>query len=611
MSKQPNLSFQRITADEAAEQRLRVSKQFEEEHPVAAAAAAAAPTPARQPGRPRKKRELAAVDDTVADAPAAQKQRRETNTSWFASPFLPDVLQALRRHAYNAKRTVAWLQQHTPPEDPDRYKRLSDSTIRHWFEKGTHTLLPRFQSQLDLGIAAQRGVRPPKMTTAIEDEVKRTLLKLRETGLPVNSHVIRWTLQGVFRERDPSLLESLQLSQQWISYWVRTKLKWRWRSRTTAAGKLPHDWEEQGILMNKRVAALMEMHGVHPSLVVNLDQTGQNLVPASCWTYETEGSAEVRTLGAEDKRQITAVLASTLYGNMLPLQLVFAGKTPRCLPDETAASKVARVDITCSPNHWSSLETMQRWITAVLMPHADRCIREHQLDANAHIVLILDCWSVHRSEDFRFFLRDTAFGSRIHLVFVPANCTSKLQVADAALQRPFKAGVRRSFDKWAAEQLLQQISARNVIGLREHFGMVNMKRHILQWCIDSWEQLQQQKQIIAEGWYKCCTSLYDVNQREKRIAALSAVAKKEIDDKLVPEEDEAAAQVLDSNSDASGAENSGSEDLSDGSGEELDDAAALPAPARCSSRISKPPAAAAGSYLLNSQRIVLTEDSES
>ena len=151
---------------------------------------------------------------------------------------------------------------------------------------------------------------------------------------------------------------------------------------------------------------------------------------------------------------------------------------------------------------------MQRWITSVLMPHADRCIRAHELDANAHIILILDCWSVHRSEDFRFFLRDAAFGSRVHLVFVPANCTSKLQVADAALQRPFKAGVRRSFETWAADLLLQQISAGCVVGLREHFGMVNLKRHVLQWCVDSWEQLQRQKHIIAEGWYKCCTSLY-------------------------------------------------------------------------------------------------------
>jgi hypothetical protein len=315
MSVQPKLTFQRITADDAAMQRLRVAQKHAEERAEAAAAASAAPAPiVRKPGRPPKKRFLAAVDDTPAAAAAgaaAQKPRTGSYTNWYASPFLPDVLRALRLHDYNPRRAIAWLQKNAPAEDRDRYLRLSDSTIRGWFEKGTHNLLPRFQSQLDLGIAAQRGVRPPRMSAAVEEEVKATLLKLREAGMPVNTHVIRWTLYAIFKQRDPSLLDSLQLSQQWISYWVRSKLQWRWRSRTTAAGKLPHDWEEQGVLMNKRIAALMEMHDVHPALVVNLDQTGQNLVPAAAWTYEMEGSKDVRTLGAEDKRQITAVLSST------------------------------------------------------------------------------------------------------------------------------------------------------------------------------------------------------------------------------------------------------------------------------------------------------------
>lgn len=105
--------------------------------------------------------------------------------------------------------------------------------------------------------------------------MKDILQRLRSNGAPINSHVVRWVMQAAIREHEPALLDTLQLSQQWISLWVRTHLDWRWRARTTAASKLPHDWEQQGILMAQRIAATMEMHEVrahtHASLTAFLD----------------------------------------------------------------------------------------------------------------------------------------------------------------------------------------------------------------------------------------------------------------------------------------------------------------------------------------------------
>jgi hypothetical protein len=254
---QPMLSFQRISADDAQKQRDSIAVKFEEERLAAAAAAApvVAPQPKLRPGRPPKKREL-----VNADIPPPQKPRTGGYTNWFSSPYINDVLQALRLNDYIAKRAVAALKRNAPDQ---RYERLSDSTVRGWFQKGTHALLPHFQEQLDAMQASKRSSgRPPSMNAAVEEECKRVLLRLRESGLPVNSHVIRWTLRAVFRDKCPSLLENLKLSQQWISKWARSKLSWRWRKRTTAASKLPLDWEQQGVEMAKRVGYRMGMHNV-------------------------------------------------------------------------------------------------------------------------------------------------------------------------------------------------------------------------------------------------------------------------------------------------------------------------------------------------------------
>ena len=62
-----------------------------------------------------------------------------------------------------------------------------------------------------------------------------------------------------------------------------------------------------------------------------MDQTGVHLVPAARWTYEEKNSSSIAVVGAEDKRQITACVASSLDGTLLPLQLIFQGKTPRSL----------------------------------------------------------------------------------------------------------------------------------------------------------------------------------------------------------------------------------------------------------------------------------------
>ena len=169
---QRKLSFQRISADDAQQQRALVALQWEKDHPAAAAVPA---EPKRGPGRPPKKRELA-LEQAAAEQKPSQKPRTGEYTTWFSSPYLLDVLKMLRAHQFSAKRTVAALKRTAPD---DRYARLSDSTIRGWFEKGTKQLLPQFQQQLD-GVAVMRSGRPSQMSTAVEEECKRVLLKLRD-----------------------------------------------------------------------------------------------------------------------------------------------------------------------------------------------------------------------------------------------------------------------------------------------------------------------------------------------------------------------------------------------------------------------------------------------
>ena len=320
-----------------------------------------------------------------------------------------------------------------------------------------------------------------------------------------------------------------------------------------------------------------------------MDQTGVHLVPSSRFTYETRDSAAVAVIGAEDKRQITVCVAAALDGTLLPMQLIFQGKTERSLPVATAASLAARVDLAFSENHWSSQATMQRWIEEVLMPYSNRCIKQHKLRADAKLILVLDVWSVHKSEEFRAYLRNKH--PRIHLVFVPPNCTSKLQVADVALQRPFKAGITSSFNEWAALRVREQLQAGAPVGVSQFLGMKVLKPLALQWCIDSWTALSERKLVILDGWRKCCLELFDVADPEKRVQALAAVHKGELKQGLVFEEDEEEK-----------------EQLTDSDSEDELDVSAARTFGKQSTRKRKQ--ASSFGYQFNSQNVAMSEDSD-
>lgn len=325
-----------------------------------------------------------------------------------------------------------------------------------------------------------------------------------------------------------------------------------------------------------------------------MDQTGVPLAPVDSRTYDASGNKEVKVIGAEDKRQITACIASSLNGDLLPMQLIFQGKTAACHPPATAAAAEAFVHITHSENHWSSQITMQEWVGEVLVPYAKRCAIEHTLPQDSHIVLVLDVWAVHKSEEFRRFLR--THPPNIHLVFVPPNCTSQLQVADVVLQRPFKAGLRNRFNEWAAGIMTEQIEKDELSGLTPYLKMSMIKPLILQWCIASWSKMKQGRDYIRMGWHTCCLSLFNVNNVVKRLQVVEEVALGKLERSFIPEQTKEAVEQE-------------SESEEEEQKDELDVMKERQYGSRKSTR--KRSQVSVSGYMLNSSQIHLTEDSDS
>jgi hypothetical protein len=200
--------FVRVDKYEHLHNMLKVSEVLEEHPPPCPPT----PPPKRGVGRPPLKREaaeelvLTAAADTVKEQ--LPKQKRGKYTQWFNSPYINDIIVQHARSGGSARRTVQTLQNNAPD---DRYERLSHSTVATWFdEKGV--LKEHYQLQLQAGYAVTKYHGPcPVLATAkgAEDAICDILLKLREAGTPLNSHIIRWVMRAVLEEKHPEVLDKL------------------------------------------------------------------------------------------------------------------------------------------------------------------------------------------------------------------------------------------------------------------------------------------------------------------------------------------------------------------------------------------------------------------
>ena len=134
-------------------------------------------------------------------------------------------------------------------------------------------------------------------------------------------------------------------------------------------------------------------HGTPPSTIINFSK----MVPVSDWTMEVQGAKQVDRIAMDDQREITVLLGVTLSGELLPPQIIYAGKTPRCHPNVNAP---CGWHATHSENHWSTKETMLEYVDKILSPHMTKQREELGLEETAAGLCIFDIFAAYRCEDF-------------------------------------------------------------------------------------------------------------------------------------------------------------------------------------------------------------------
>lgn len=341
----------------------------------------------------------------------------------------------------------------------------------------------------------QRG-RPSTLSPELTEELKSYILELRRFGGTVNTAIVIAAATGLLQKSDPSSLEcnggSISLSKGWAKYFLR-KIDFVKRKATTKSKAAVPNFEmlKQQYLLD--IKAVVEMEDIPSQLVINWDQTGINYVPVSQWTMEKKGSKRVEVVGLNDKRQITAVFAGSLSGDFLPIQLVYQGKTSKCLPKLDFPEAW---HITCTPNHWCNEQTMKEYVSKIIVPYIDRKKKELKLPEMQPALVIFDEFNGQTTDEVLKLLVDR----NIFYVIVPPNTTDKLQPMDLSVNKAGKEFLRSRFQAWYAEKICVQSTTSESRITPVDLKLSIMKPIGAKWMIQLFDYFQARPHIISNGF---------------------------------------------------------------------------------------------------------------
>ena len=326
----------------------------------------------------------------------------------------------------------------------------------------------------------------------LDRQVRIYLNVVRERGGVVNTAIIIAVGTDIVMKDRKFMAyggEDVVLSKDWAKYVLHRMGLVKYRSSTKAKVDV-NNFEELKKQYLLDINNVIQMDEISAELVINFDRTAINYVPVSCWTMEKEGNKHVEIIG-KDKCQITAVLAGTLNGDFLPVQIVYKGTTKCCLP---AIKFPEDWDINYSQNHWCNEETMMDYFNKVFFPYYAKKQRELKLAPDYPGLVIFNNFNGQCTEEILKLIDE----NHIYVIIIPANYTDRLQPMDLAVNKALKDFLRSQFQKWYVEEVCSLLDEGSVqlIDLR----LSIMKLLDARWMVNGFDYIKSNPDIVKNGF---------------------------------------------------------------------------------------------------------------
>ena len=182
-----------------------------------------------------------------------------------------------------------------------------------------------------------------------------------------------------------------------------------------------------------------------------------------------------------------------MSGDFLPVQLIYKGKTPRSLPSYKFPSDW---HVTFTDNHWSNEVTMLEYINKILVPYIEKKRSDLKLKPDQRALVLFDVFKAQCTDKVLQLLDQ----KNLTAVFIPPNCTDRLQPLDISVNKPAKSFLRAQFQEWYGEQIYQELrndhSSTKAVDLR----LSIVKPLGAKWMVKMYDYFKSKPHIIQNGF---------------------------------------------------------------------------------------------------------------
>ena len=195
---------------------------------------------------------------------------------------------------------------------------------------------------------------------------------------------------------------------------------------------------------------------------MNSDQAQMVYAPGNRMTWAPMGSKQVSLVGVDEKRAFTLLVSVSADGSLLPFQAIYSGMSDLSCPSTNAPHYTDcrtlgfRFDFSGTKTYWSNLNTMKTFVKDILQPYFKQTKERLNLPDHHKSIWQIDVWSVHRSKEFRDWMKE--MDPTIILDYVPGGCTGVHQPCDVGIQRPLKLLIRCSYHEDIVHKFQEQLA---------------------------------------------------------------------------------------------------------------------------------------------------------
>jgi hypothetical protein len=263
------------------------------------------------------------------------------------------------------------------------------------------------------------------------------------------------------------------------------------RRKTHCSQKAPSELEPAIKKFHSYLSRLRSSGDYEDGDIANMDQTPLPFILDDGKTYDIKGVKEVWAQSGQsglDKRQATVQLTVFADGiDRVRPTLIFKGKGLRIATKEKQ-SYDKRVRVMFQEKAWCDEEIMKEWINTEWSNPFTNLIRSKK-------ILLADVHRAQQTDGVKALLTK----KMTSLCNIPPGCTSRVQVVDVMVNKPFKDEVRRLFEDHLDKNLESYVEGKISASARRVL--------MTKWVGAAWSKVGKMKESIVRSFKKCGLSV--------------------------------------------------------------------------------------------------------